>query len=152
MKKILLALIFFTSAVTINAQEWTQWRGPSRDGSVSGKNVPGKWPETFARAWRVEVGEGYSSPVVAGGRVFVHSRRDPEEIISAINLADGKLIWEQKYQAVFKKNQYAVEMAKGPNSTPLVMGNRLFTLGVTGGFLTNGTRTSPRRCGPAQAS
>ena len=136
MKKILLALAFLTlgltATITTNAQEWTQWRGPARDGSVSGKNVPAKWPESFARAWRVEVGEGYSSPVVAGGRVFVHSRRDPEEIISAINLADGKVIWEQKYQADFKKNQYAVQMAKGPNSTPLVVGNRLFTLGVTG--------------------
>ena len=132
MKKILLlALTVLTSTITINAQEWSQWRGPARDGSVSGKNVPGKWPESFARLWRVEVGEGYSSPVVAGGRVFVHSRRDPEEIIVAINLADGKLVWEQKYKADFKKNQYAVQMAKGPNSTPLVVGNRLFTLGVT---------------------
>jgi len=135
-KKIFLALavltVGLTSTITINAQEWTQWRGPARDGSVSGKNVPGKWPESFARVWRVEVGEGYSSPVVAGGRVFVHSRRDPEEIIVAINLADGKVVWEQKYQADFKKNQYAVQMAKGPNSTPLVVGNRLFTLGVTG--------------------
>jgi outer membrane protein assembly factor BamB len=132
MKKILLALTVLTSTITINAQEWTQWRGPARDGSVSGKSVPGKWPESFARVWRVEVGEGYSSPVVAGGRVFVHSRRDPEEIIVAINLADGKVVWEQKYQADFKKNQYAVQMAKGPNSTPLVVGDRLFTLGVTG--------------------
>jgi len=40
MKKIILAIIFLTPAITINAQEWTQWRGPSRDGSVSGKNVP----------------------------------------------------------------------------------------------------------------
>jgi len=132
MKKILLALILFTAAITINAQEWTQWRGPTRDGSVSGKNVPAKWPETFARAWRVEVGEGYSSPVVDRGRVFVHSRRDPEEIVTAINLADGKVVWQQKYQAVFNKNQYAVQMAKGPNATPLVMGDRLYTLGVTG--------------------
>lgn len=132
MKKILLALILFTAAITINAQEWTQWRGPTRDGSVSGKNVPAKWPETFARAWRVEVGEGYSSPVVDRGRVFVHSRRDPEEIVTGINLADGKIVWQQKYQAVFNKNQYAVQMAKGPNATPLVMGDRLYTLGVTG--------------------
>lgn len=80
----------------------------------------------------MEIGEGYSSPVVAEGRVFVHGRRDPEEIVASINLADGKVIWQQKYQADFKKNQYAVEMAKGPNSTPLVIGNRLFTLGVTG--------------------
>jgi outer membrane protein assembly factor BamB len=82
--------------------------------------------------WRVEIGEGYSSPVVAGGRAFVHGRRDPEEIVASINLADGKVVWEQKYQAAFKKNQYAVSMAKGPNATPLVVDNRLFTLGVTG--------------------
>lgn len=132
MKKTILALTFLTSAITINAQEWAQWRGPARDGSVSGKNVPGKWPESFDRAWRVDVGEGYSSPVVAGGRVFVHGRRDPEEVVAGINLTDGKVIWQQKYQAVFNKNQYAVQMAKGPNSTPLVIGNRLFTLGVTG--------------------
>ena len=131
MKKAIFALILFTSAITVKAQEWTQWRGPARDGSVSGKNVPTKWPESLQRAWRVEIGEGYSSPVVSAGRVFVHGRRDPEEIVAAINLADGKVVWEQKYQAVFKKNQYAVEMAKGPNSTPLVSGNRLFTLGVT---------------------
>ncbi|HEV2834980.1 MAG TPA: PQQ-binding-like beta-propeller repeat protein, partial [Pyrinomonadaceae bacterium] len=99
---------------------------------MSEKNAPSAWPEKWERLWRVEIGEGYSSPVVAGGRVFVHGRRDPEEVVVAVNLADGKVIWEQKYQAAFKKNQYAVEMAKGPNSTPLVIGNRLFTLGATG--------------------
>src|SRR5688500_10529376 len=109
MKKTILALTLLTSAITANAQEWTQWRGPARDGSVSGKNVPGKWPESFQRAWRVEIGEGYSSPVVAAGRVFVHGRTDPNEIVAAINLADGKMLWQQKYQADFKKNQYAVQ-------------------------------------------
>ena len=122
----------FTLSPVATAQEWAQWRGPGRDGFVAARSAPAAWPEQLQRTWRVEVGEGYSSPVVAAGRVFVHSRRDPEEIVSAVNLADGKVIWEQKYQAAFKKNQYAVEMAKGPNSTPLVIGNRLFTLGVTG--------------------
>ena len=132
MSKALLALTLLTTTITANAQEWTQWRGPARDGSVSAKNSPAKWPETFQRTWRLEIGEGYSSPVVDRGRVFVHSRRDPEEIITAINLADGKVVWQQKYQAVFNKNQYAVQMAKGPNATPLILGDRLFTLGVTG--------------------
>ena len=131
MKKVLLALTLFTSTITINAQEWPQWRGPARDGSVSAKNTPAKWPDSLRRAWRVEIGEGYSSPVVSAGRVFVHGRRDPEEIVEAINLADGKIVWQQKYQAAFQKNQYAVSMAKGPHATPLVIGNRLFTLGVT---------------------
>lgn len=126
-------LVFtFLLSTTVSAQEWTQWRGPSRDGSVSVKNTPATWSEALQRSWRVEIGEGYSSPVVAGGRAFVHGRSDPEEIVASINLADGKIIWQQKYQANFKKNQYAVQMAKGPNSTPLVVGNRLFTLGVTG--------------------
>ena len=129
-----ITILFFVFAVSpaVSAQEWTQWRGPGRDGFVSEKNAPSAWPEKWQRAWRVEIGEGYSSPVVAGGRVFVHGRRDPEEVVVAVNLVDGKVIWEQKYQAAFKKNQYAVEMAKGPNATPLVIGNRLFTLGVTG--------------------
>lgn len=125
-------VILFLAATAASAQEWTQWRGPARDGSVSAKNAPTAWPETLQRTWRVEIGEGYSSPVVAGGRVFVHGRKDPEEIVASINLADGKVLWQQKYQAAFQKNQYAVEMAKGPNATPLVAGNRLFTLGVTG--------------------
>ena len=119
-------------AQTIAAQDWTQWRGPARNGFVSDKDAPATWPEKLNRVWRVEIGEGYSSPVVAAGRVFVHGRRDPEEIVYAINVADGKVVWEQKYQAAFKKNQYAVEMAKGPHATPLIIGDRLFTLGVTG--------------------
>jgi outer membrane protein assembly factor BamB len=114
------------------AQDWTQWRGPARDGIVPAKNTPATWPESFKRVWRVEVGEGYSSPIVANGRAFVHSRRDPEELVTAINLADGKIIWQQKYAAPFQKNQYAVKMAKGPNATPLFAGGRLFTLGTTG--------------------
>jgi len=132
MNKLGLIIVFLTATVTVTAQEWTQWRGPGRDGVVTIKNAPAAWPESLKRTWRVEIGEGYSSPVVSGGRAFVHGRRDPEEIVASINLADGKVIWEQKYQAEFKKNQYAVSMAKGPNATPLIVGNRLFTLGVTG--------------------
>jgi outer membrane protein assembly factor BamB len=115
-----------------SAQEWSQWRGPARDGSVSAKNTPSVWPKSLRETWRVELGEGYSSPVIQGDRVFVHTRRDPEEIVTAVNLGDGKVLWQQKYPATFQKNQYAVAMAKGPNATPLILANRLFTLGVTG--------------------
>jgi outer membrane protein assembly factor BamB len=119
-------------AQTAAAQDWTQWRGPTRDGIVPASSAPKSWPNTLRQLWRVEIGEGYSSPVVSQGKVFIHGRRDPEEVVTALNLADGKVLWQQKYPASFQKNQYAVSMAKGPNSTPLVMGNRLFTLGVTG--------------------
>jgi outer membrane protein assembly factor BamB len=130
MKKVLLFLLL--SVQSASAQEWTQWRGPTRDGSVAAKNTPASWPEGLRETWRVDVGEGYSSPVISGQRAFVHARRDPEEIVMAVDLKDGKVLWQQKYQATFTKNQYAVNMAKGPNATPLVAGDRLFTLGVTG--------------------
>lgn len=134
-------LFVLLSIQTISAQEWNQWRGPARDGSVSAKNSPAAWPKSFHETWRIEIGEGYSSPIVSGDRVFIHSRRDPDEIVTAINLKDGKMIWQQKYPAAYQKNQYAVEMAKGPNATPLVIGNKLFTLGATGIFAAWDTTT-----------
>ncbi len=127
-----IALSLFALTQSAVAQDWNQWRGPARDGLVPAASAPTSWPDKLERAWRTEIGEGYSSPVVSRGRVFVHSRRDPEEVVMALNLTNGKIVWQQKYQATFQKNQYAVNMAKGPNSTPLVIGDRLFTLGVTG--------------------
>jgi outer membrane protein assembly factor BamB len=127
-----LVLALLSSASVASAQDWSQWRGPARDGVIPAAVVPKQWPSAVKRGWSVEIGEGYSSPVVANGRVFLHSRRDPEEIVIALDLATGKVAWQQKYQSEFKKNQYATQMAKGPNSTPLVVGSRLFTLGVTG--------------------
>jgi outer membrane protein assembly factor BamB len=123
------SLLFATTAF---AQDWTQWRGPARDGMIPAAVVPKTWPNTVMRGWSIEVGEGFSSPVVSNGRVFAHSRRDPEEVVTAIDLATGKVAWQQRYVSEFKKNQYATQMAKGPNSTPIVVGSRLITLGVTG--------------------
>ncbi len=125
-------LLAFALMPPLGANDWTQWRGPSRDGLVPAASAPESWPDSLRRVWRVEIGTGYSSPVVSGERVFVHSRLDPEEIVMAIDRANGQVLWQQKYPAAFQKNQYAVRMAKGPNATPLVLGKRLFTLGMTG--------------------
>ena len=124
-------LLLATLGSIISAQEWPQWRGPARNGTVPAASTP-KWPtdpKGWKRAWRVDVGEGYSSPVVAAGRAFVHSRRDPDELVTAIDIATGKVLWQQKYTTPFNKNQYATGMSKGPHATPLVIGDRVFTLG-----------------------
>jgi len=110
---------------------WPQWRGPARTGVLTAEQAPAIWPPELKKGWSVEVGEGYSSPVSGGGRVFTHARRDPEEIVSAIDLATGSVAWSQKYAAPMEKNPYAKQMAKGPYATPLLSGGRLFTLGTT---------------------
>jgi len=123
----LLWLPALAGTFSLSAQ-WPQWRGPERTGVVAAANTP-SWPAAWKRGWRVEVGEGYSSPVVANGRVFVHSRRDPDEIVTAIDLATGKVAWQTKYPSPFSKNQYATSMAKGPHSTPLAIGDKVITVG-----------------------
>jgi outer membrane protein assembly factor BamB len=120
------------SAPVSGTGDWPQWRGPARDGAVPAASVPKTWPKAYAEKWRVDIGEGYSSPVTSGGRVFIHSRKDPLEVVTAVNAVDGKTIWQQSYPAPYPKNQYAVKMGRGPNATPLVAGTRIFTFGATG--------------------
>jgi outer membrane protein assembly factor BamB len=124
------ALLVFVSAATAAAQ-WPQWRGPNRDAVVAAANVPAQWPAKPTLKWSQPIGEGYSSPVVANGRAFVHSRSGSDEVVSAFDLATGKPVWSARYPAPFKKSQYAGEIVAGPFSTPLVADGRLFTLGVT---------------------
>ncbi len=128
----LVVCLFVSGQMAVVAQDWPQWRGPARDGLVPAASAPAAWPASFIQGWRADIGEGYSSPVVAAGRVFVHSRRDPNEIVTALDLTSGKTVWQHTYDAAYTKNSYATTMAKGPNATPLVAAGRLFTLGATG--------------------
>ena len=116
----------------LHAQDWPQWRGPSRDGIVPAEAVPKAWPEQLARKWTQEIGEGYSSPVVAAGRVYVHSRQKTDEVVSAFDAASGAAVWRKSYPAAFRKNQYAVSMAQGPNATPVLWRGELITFGISG--------------------
>lgn len=93
---------------------------------------PVAWPSTYTRVWKTEVGEGYSSPVLAGSRVFVHSRKDPQELVTALDAKTGAVIWQNQYAAAFNKNGYAQRMRKGPNATPLIAGGRVVTVGASG--------------------
>ena len=113
------------------AQEWTQWRGPNRDGRVNAFSAPPTWPQTLSRKWKVPVGAGYSSPVVSQGKVYVHTRQDEQEVVSCLDLKTGKVRWSKSYSVPFTKNQYAVSMGRGPHSTPVLHQGKLYTLGVS---------------------
>lgn len=130
MRQALVCLAIVCTSHAASAQ-WAQWRGPNRDGIVPAVNVPSVWPEEPTLKWKQPIGEGYSSPVVENGLVFVHSRQDPQEIVTAFDLGSGKTVWSATYPAPFAKNPYASQMSKGPFSTPIVANGRLFTLGVT---------------------
>jgi outer membrane protein assembly factor BamB len=128
--------IFAATAVPAPAQDantdYPQWRGRQRDGSASGFTAPGTWPELLTVRWKVEIGEGYATPLVIGERVFAFTRRGAEEVVTALEAETGKVLWETAYAAPHKIASGARGHGQGPKSTPLYFDGRLFTLGITG--------------------
>ena len=109
------------------AQEWTRFRGPNGTGISLAKGIPSKF--TLADAnWRVALkGEGHSSPVLWGDRVFVtgSDARKESFIVQCLKVADGLEVWSmtrpQKPYRIHKFNHLA-------SSSPATDGKRLVVL------------------------
>jgi outer membrane protein assembly factor BamB len=114
------------------AQEWPQWRGPARDGSVPAFGPLKAWPKALRPAWSVAVGEGHSSPVVSGGKAYLFSREGEEEVLSAFDLATGRAVWRQSWPAPYTMNPAASRHGKGPKATPVAGGAHVCALGISG--------------------
>ncbi len=118
--------------LTARAADWPQWRGPNRDGVVHGTKGPAVWPEKLREEWKVQVGEGASSPVVVGQSIFQHVRQKPdEEVVLCLDLSNGHERWRSSYAAPYKLGGPAHGF-EGPRSTPSVASGRVFTFGISG--------------------
>jgi outer membrane protein assembly factor BamB len=113
-------------------QDYPQWRGRNRDGGASGFKEPKAWPEKLTRRWKVDVGEGYATPIVVGKTVYAFTRRDGAETITALDAQTGKLIWRTDYPAPYKAADAAAKHGAGPKATPLFHNGKLYTVGVSG--------------------
>ncbi len=114
------------------AADWPQWRGPYRSGEALSFIEPAQWPEKLAERWKITVGGGHSSPVLVGNRIYLHTRQQENEIISAIDAATGKIIWQDRYPAAYRINPAAAGHGPGPKSTPVVANGRVIALGISG--------------------
>jgi outer membrane protein assembly factor BamB len=115
------------------AQDYPQWRGRNRDGSASAFIAPKTWPEKLTRRWKVEIGEGYATPIVVGGKVYVFTRRNGNETLLALNAANGKIVWQTGYPAPpLAKGSVAAKHGDGPKATPLFHQGKIYTLGLSG--------------------
>lgn len=127
-----ITMVAVTAAGQTGPFDWPQWRGPNRDGAAS-FNEPRSWPEQLSRKWKVDVGLGYAAPITVGNRVYLFTRQEPDEVLRALDLDSGKVIWEMKYPAPFKPNPAATRThGTGPKSTPAFANGRLYTLGMSG--------------------
>ncbi|MBS1788890.1 MAG: PQQ-like beta-propeller repeat protein [Acidobacteria bacterium] len=128
----LLLIFVLTLVQAARAQDWTQWRGANRDGTIAGFVAPKVWPEQLKSKWKIQVGVGHASPLVVGKQVFLHSRQGENEVVAAYDLETGKSLWQDSYPVAYTMNPAATGHGKGPKSTPIVSGGKLYTLGITG--------------------
>ena len=130
------SVLIFSAATLLTATsmaaDWPQWRGPNRDGKVVDVSLPQTWPQALKEEWKVTVGIGHASPVVANGRIYVFARQGEEEVLLCLDSVTGKEVWRSGQAIAYEMHPAAVGHGKGPKSTPLVNKGKVYTFGITG--------------------
>jgi outer membrane protein assembly factor BamB len=118
--------------IQIQAQsEWPQWGGPTRNFVSTSKGLAASWPEKGPRQlWSRPLGQGHSSIIVSGKTLYTVYSQGEQESVIALAADTGKTIWEYKYDAPTSGMNYKEGL--GPHSTPLLVGNLLYTVGAIG--------------------
>jgi glucose dehydrogenase len=126
MRRAICLVVLVLASGSAAAQDWPQHLGPGRDGRYTGP-----WsPDTrFTQVWKREAGEGFSAPVVSGGRVILFHRQGDEEIVESIDAATGKTQWTFRYPTTYRDD---FGFSEGPRGTPAVASNRVYTYGAEG--------------------
>ena len=129
---VLLAVAVGAASAQNTPRDYPQWRGRNGDGSASAFTVPSTWPDTLTRRWRIEVGEGYATPLLVGDTVYAFTRSDGNEVMTAIDAATGAERWRSAYPAPYTPSSPTVAHGAGPKATPLFHEGKLFTVGISG--------------------
>ncbi len=125
------------------AGTWLQWGGPNRDFLIEASGLADKWPETGPPVlWSRPLGTGHSAIIADEGRLYTMYRAgngkstggggraqgpfEAEEAVIALDAKTGQTIWEHKYPS--RREDFS--FGAGPHSTPLIAGDRLFTIGT----------------------
>ena len=110
--------------------------------TAESKGLANTWPANGPRRlWTRNLGDGYSAIAVKQGKLYTMHRRVAQEtgkvdqdVVISMDANTGKTLWEYSYDAPFDPKM-KMENGPGPHVTPLVAGNRLFTVGVMGVLL-----------------
>lgn len=123
-----LGLVLALAGADVRA-EWPRWRGPGNDGHASATEVVlTNLPAQPAVRWKVEAGEGLSSPVVAHGRVLAFDNQAGKETLRALNAADGVEVWRAEIDEPFSDTQGPT----GPRNTPVIDGDLMYAVSCRG--------------------
>jgi outer membrane protein assembly factor BamB len=117
------------TAASNTGTDWPQWRGPSRSAISPETGLLRAWPASGPpRAWSASnLGAGFGSIAVSRDRIFVQGMRNFQSVVSALNRADGTLVWARPIGRAVDNDR-----GPGPRGTPTVDGDRLYALTENG--------------------
>ena len=114
------------------AGEWLQWGGPDGDFTVQVEGLAEWWPEDGPKVlWKRPLGEGYSSILFKDDELFTMYRGGDDEVVVALDARTGATKWEHRY-TVETFPEMTLDFGLGPNATPLIVGERLISIGISG--------------------
>ncbi|MBL6714434.1 MAG: PQQ-like beta-propeller repeat protein [Pirellulales bacterium] len=136
----LLILLWLTP---LQADDWPQWMGPTRDNVWHEDGIVEAFPKGGPeRLWKAEVAGGYAGPAVAQGRVFVTdyvptdaaapTTNNPDTItgrerVHCLDADTGRQLWQHTWPV-----GYTISYPAGPRCTPLIEEDRVYVLGAEG--------------------
>lgn len=125
------------------AEDWPQWMGPNRDNVWNIAKPPQSFaPGSLKASWTTPIAGGYAGPAVVGDRLYVtdlvtksdvkvdnFGRRSfvGTERVLCLESKTGKEVWKKEYPVT-----YTMSYPAGPRCTPIVDGERVYTLGAEG--------------------
>jgi outer membrane protein assembly factor BamB len=121
-------VVSIASAPDVGADDWPQWRGPSRDGKSAETGLLQEWPDSGPRLeWKVRgLGSGYSSLSVADGRIFTMGDLGSSQYVIALSEDSGQILWRARI------GERWADRYGGPRATPTVDGEHIYAMGTDG--------------------
>jgi outer membrane protein assembly factor BamB len=125
-----LALIWSANWSAVVAADWPQFLGPARDGTCADSELAPAWPKDGpAVLWQRKVGEGFSGPVVAQGKLILFHQLDDKETVECLDAKTGKTLWTFNYPTDYRDD---FGRGDGPRATPAIDSLRVYTFGAEG--------------------
>jgi outer membrane protein assembly factor BamB len=123
-------MILVALCARVGAQDWPEFRGPTGQGHSPERDLPLEWSESRNILWKTPVvGRGWSSPVVAGGRVWVTTATEARGTVSLRALAfDSESGREVINTEVFRIGGARLTNVKNSHAspTPILEGDRVY--------------------------
>jgi len=118
------------------SEDWPWFRGPGRQGISQEKGVPTQWSATENIRWKTTIaGEGWSSPIVCGDRIFVTTALDNGSSLHLICLdrLSGKVAWDK--EIIRQKAGHKQQYNSYATPTPATDGTRVYLPACDGRIL-----------------